>query len=366
MLEGTADSISKDWLQSSRCLGAEVMELDNSQPTENRIKLSVIVPLFNEEENVETLYRELADALGRLNSRGEMPFEILFVDDGSTDQTVERLRCAAGDNPTVRIIRFRRNFGQTAAISAGLDYSRGEILCLMDGDLQNDPADIPRLLDKLAEGHDVVSGWRRQRRDPFLTRRLPSAIANRLISWISGVPLHDFGCMLKVYRREVLSDVRLYGEMHRFIPLYASWYGGRIAELEVAHRPRRGGQSKYGLTRTVKVILDLIVIAFLSHYSRKPIYVFGGFGLILFFLAFLLGGYWFCEKFLMMPGISRPAIPPLIAGMIVVGFLAIFIGLLAEMNTRIYYESQRKPTYSVKEVIGASARDEKEGRRQAH
>jgi glycosyltransferase involved in cell wall biosynthesis len=330
-------------------------ELDRNSQSEDRIELSIIVPLFNEEENVESLYRELADVVGHVGRR----YEMLFVDDGSTDQTAERLRQVTANDANVRIIRFRRNFGQTVAISAGIDYSRGEILCLMDGDLQNDPADIPRLLEKLAEGYGVVSGWRRTRHDPFLTRRLPSAIANRMISWIGGLRLHDFGCTLKVYRREVLSDVRLYGEMHRYLPLYASWYGERITEIEVNHRPRRFGRSKYSLARTVKVILDLIVFAFLSHFARKPIYVFGGFGLLMFFLAFLFGGYWFYEKFLTVPGISRPAIPPLVAGMTVVGFLSIFIGLLAEMISRIYYETQRKPTYSVKEILGAQTQSEK-------
>jgi len=322
-------------------------------PAKDGIELSIIVPLFNEADNVEQLYRELADVAGRLGRRHEM----LFVDDGSTDQTVERLRRVAAGNPQVRIIRFRRNFGQTAAISAGIDYSRGELLCLLDGDLQNDPADIPRLLDKLAEGYDVVSGWRRQRRDPLLTRRLPSAIANRLISWIGGVRLHDYGCTLKVYRREMLSDVRLYGEMHRFIPIYATWYGGRITEIEVNHRPRRGGRSKYGLARTVKVVLDLMVVAFLSYYSRKPIYVFGGFGLLMFLVAFLFGCYGIYLKFFAVPPLmlNRTPIPAIVMGATVVGFLAIFLGLLAEMNTRIYYESQRKVTYSVKEVIGGES-----------
>lgn len=310
-------------------------------------QLSVIIPLFNEEANVEALHEELAKVLGRL----DRSWEVLYIDDGSRDATVERLKRAVGGDPRVRIICFRRNFGQTAAISAGIDYAQGEILCLMDGDLQNDPADIPRLLEKLDQGYDVVSGWRRRRRDPFLTRRLPSIIANRLISWISGVRLHDYGCMLKVYRRDTLADVRLYGEMHRFIPIYAAWYGGRIAEIEVNHRPRRGGRSKYGLERTAKVILDLMVLMFLSHYSRKPIYVFGGFGLLMFAVAFGLFVYWFYDKFLHTPSINRPALPALTVGMTVVGFLAIFIGLLAEMTTRVYYESQRKPTYLVKDIF---------------
>ncbi|MCX8036190.1 MAG: glycosyltransferase family 2 protein [Candidatus Sumerlaeia bacterium] len=317
------------------------------QAAEPRLQLSVIIPLFNEEANVEALYGELADVLSRL----DRSWEVLFIDDGSRDATVERLQGASAGDPHVRIIRFRRNFGQTAAISAGIDHARGQVLCLMDGDLQNDPADLPRLLDKLEEGYDVVSGWRRKRRDPFLTRRLPSAVANRLISWISGVRLHDYGCTLKVYRRDALADVRLYGEMHRFIPIYAAWYGGRIAEIEVNHRPRRAGRSKYGLARTGKVILDLMVIMFLSHYSRKPIYVFGGFGLAMFAAALAMFAYWFYEKFLRTPSVNRPALPALVVGMTVVGFLAIFIGLLAEMITRVYYESQHKPTYAVKEVI---------------
>ncbi len=318
-----------------------------------RLQLSVIIPLFNEEANVESLYRELATVLPRLGRS----WEVLFIDDGSRDATVERLVHAAAGDPHVRIIRFRRNFGQTAAISAGIDHARGDVFCLMDGDLQNDPADLPRLLEKLDEGYDVVSGWRRKRRDPLLTRRLPSAVANRLISWISGVRLHDYGCTLKMYRRDALADMRLYGEMHRFIPIYAAWYGGRIAEIEVNHRPRQGGRSKYGLARTGKVILDLMVIMFLSHYSRKPIYVFGGFGLAMFAAAFGMFAYWFYEKFLRTPSINRPALPALVVGMTVVGFLAIFIGLLAEMITRVYYESQHKPTYAVREVIGSGEKD---------
>jgi len=323
----------------------------------SEVDLSIIVPLFNEEENVEVLYRELDAVLARLGRT----YEILFIDDGSTDRTVERLQAAAGDDGAVRIIRFRRNFGQTAALSAGFDFARGAILCALDGDLQNDPADIPRLLAKLDEGYDVVSGWRRNRKDPFFRRRLPSMLANRLISWISGVPLHDYGCTLKLYRREIMAEVRLYGEMHRFIPIHASWVGGRIAEIEVHHRARRGGRSKYGLGRTVKVLLDLIVVAFLSHYARKPIYVFGGFGLLMFLGAFLFSGYGVYLKFLADPPVmlNRTPIPAMVVGMTIVGFLAIFMGLLAEMNTRIYYESQRKPIYSVREVVETAEKKER-------
>lgn len=323
--------------------------LDKAQCEDTQLDLSVIIPLFNEEESVEELYRELAatlDGLGR-------SYEVLFVDDGSADGTVERLRQAAAGDPHVRIIRFRRNFGQTAALSGGFDHARGEIICTLDGDLQNDPADIPRLLESIDEGHDVVSGWRRRRRDPFLARRLPSAIANRLISWIGGVRLHDYGCTLKAYRRAVLSDVRLYGEMHRFVPIYASWYGGRIAEIEVNHRPRRHGRSKYGLDRTIKVILDLIVIAFLSRYSRKPIYVFGGFGLLMFLLAFLTACWALYLRFRPENRLTLTDTPlaAMALGMTIVGFLSIFMGLLAEMNTRIYYESQQKPIYAIRDII---------------
>jgi glycosyltransferase involved in cell wall biosynthesis len=324
------------------------------------VDVSVIIPLYNEEENVEALYRELDAALRHADERDtdiaqihHHTYEILFIDDGSTDRTLERLQAVVANDPAVRIIRFRRNFGQTAALSAGFDYARGDILVPLDGDLQNDPADIPRLLEKIDEGYDVVSGWRTRRQDPFLRRRLPSIVANRLISWISGVHLHDYGCTLKAYRRDAMTEVRLYGEMHRFIPIHVSWYGGRIAELEVNHRPRKGGRSKYGLDRTVKVVLDLIVIAFLSHYARKPIYVFGGFGLLMFVLAFLTGCWGLYIKYLADPPtmLNRTPIPAMVAGMAIVGFLAIFMGLLAEMNTRIYYESQRKPIYSVREVI---------------
>lgn len=322
---------------------------DGGRSAEPPLDLSVVIPLFNEEENVETLYRELSGVLEKLGCS----YEVLFVDDGSTDATAERLLAVAAGDGKVSVIRLRRNFGQTAALSAGFDHARGKVLCALDGDLQNDPADIPRLLDKLAEGYDVVSGWRRKRRDPYLTRRLPSAIANWLISWIGGVRLHDYGCTLKAYKREIVRDVRLYGEMHRFIPIYASWYGGRIAEIEVNHRPRRHGKSKYGLDRTAKVILDLIVIVFLSQYSRKPIYLFGGFGLVMFVLAFLMGCWGLYLKFRPVHPLTltQTPIPSMVVGMTIVGFLAIFMGLLAEMNMRIYYESQRKPTYSVREIL---------------
>ncbi|HUP89040.1 MAG TPA: glycosyltransferase family 2 protein, partial [Longimicrobiales bacterium] len=245
------------------------------------MNISVVIPVFNEEENVGELYDRLISVLGN-----EPGTEFIFVDDGSSDATFDRLREICQQDARVRIIRFRRNFGQTAALSAGIDHARGEIIIPMDGDLQNDPTDIPRLLAKINEGYDVVSGWRKSRQDSF-RRRLPSTIANRLISWISGVHLHDYGCSLKAYRKDVLADVRLYGEMHRFVPIYASWQGARVTEMAVTHHPRVHGKSKYGLERTMKVVLDMVVVKFLSSYSTKPIYVFGGFGIFAFVMSAL-------------------------------------------------------------------------------
>src|SRR5262245_45847017 len=245
----------------------------------SELGISVVIPVYNEEANVQELHARLAASLGQ-------EAEFIFVDDGSTDDTYERLIDVARGDARVRLIRFRRNFGQTAALSAGIDHARGRIIVPLDGDLQNDPRDIPRLLAKLDEGFDVVSGWRVNRQDS-LRRRLPSVIANRLVSWISGVRLHDYGCSLKAYRRDVLRDVRLYGEMPSLVPIYASLQGARVTQLPVDHHPRTHGKSNYGFERTIKVILDLIVVKFLSRYSTKPIYVFGGFGLLAFVLSFL-------------------------------------------------------------------------------
>src|ERR1700682_1644152 len=242
----------------------------------DRPQLSVVVPLFNEEENVQPLLDELFAELAKLGRS----HEVICVDDGSRDGTFAALRVIAARRPELRVIRFRLNFGPTAAMSPGIEAARGDVIVPMDGDLQNDPADIARLLAQLDAGCDVVSGWRKNRKDREFGRKLPSRLANRLISAISGVRLHDYGCSLKAYRRDVLRDVKLYGEMHRFIPIYASWQGARVTELEVNHRARRAGRSKYGLSRTFKVVLDLLVVKFLASYATKPIYVFGGFGLV--------------------------------------------------------------------------------------
>jgi glycosyltransferase involved in cell wall biosynthesis len=306
--------------------------------------ISVVVPVYNEEANVEELHARLCSVLGD-------DAEFIFVDDGSSDGTARVLSEIAVLDPRVRIVHFRRNFGQTAALSAGIDHARGELIVPMDGDLQNDPKDIPRLLAKLDEGYDVVSGWRKKRRDPF-HRRIPSQIANRLISAISGVHLHDYGCSLKAYRRDVLEDVRLYGEMHRFVPIFASWQGARVAELVVDHHPRTRGQSHYGIERTLKVVLDLIVVKFLASYATKPIYVFGGFGMLSLTLAFVLFCVTVWLKLAHIRDFVSTPLPLVVVLLVLVGCLGILMGLVAELMVRTYYESQGKRTYLVREIEG--------------
>ncbi|MGH7466953.1 MAG: glycosyltransferase family 2 protein [Longimicrobiales bacterium] len=305
------------------------------------LAVSVVIPVYNEEANVQEMHARLAASM-------DGDAEFIFVDDGSTDQTYQRLTEVARCDARVRLIRFRRNFGQTAALSAGIDHARGRIIVPMDGDLQNDPRDIPRLLAKLDEGYDVVSGWRVHRQDPF-HRRLPSVIANRLVSWISGVRLHDYGCSLKAYRRDVLSDVRLYGEMHRFVPIYASWQGARVTELPVDHHARTRGKSNYGIERTVKVILDLIVVKFLSSYATKPIYVFGGFGLFSLFLSFLTFCWMLYYKVTGAKDFVQTPLPLVVVVLLLVGCLSVLLGLVAELTIRTYYESQGKRTYAIRE-----------------
>ncbi len=314
--------------------------------TKGSVELSVIIPLLNEEGNVLPLADSLLKVLPGLGKT----YEIIFVDDGSTDETFTRLCEVAKKNPEVKVISFKRNFGQTAAMAAGIDSSSGEIIIPMDGDLQNDPADIPRLLSKISEGYDVVSGWRKNRKDRTISRIFPSLIANKIISIIGGVHLHDYGCSLKAYRREVIADVRLYGEMHRFIPIYAAWHGARVTEVVVGHHPRKFGKSKYGIERTVKVILDLIVIKFLGQYVQKPIYIFGGLG-ILSILGGGLAGLWalYLKLFRDTSFIQTP-LPQLFVLLFVLGFNAILLGLLAEISIRTYYETQNKRTYLVRET----------------
>ena len=309
--------------------------------------ISVVVPVFNEEENILPLHERLLPVLKRLNRE----YEIIFIDDGSTDNTLSQLRRISKADPSTKVISFLRNYGQTAALTAGIDFSKGRVIIPMDGDLQNDPEDIASLLRKIDEGYDAVSGWRKSRKDPFWTRRFPSVIANRIISLIGGVPLHDYGCTLKAYKRDILKNIRLYGEMHRFIPIYAKWVGARVAEIEVHHYPRRSGLSKYGMMRIFKVILDLMVVKFLLSYSQKPIYVFGGMGLLMILGAVLSGGYAVYLKFFEGTSFILTPLPLLCVLLLVLGFISILMGFMAEILTRTYYESQRKPTYQIKEAL---------------
>jgi len=309
--------------------------------------LSIVIPLYNEEENVHILYEKLKASLDLL----KMEYEILFVDDGSTDRTLSILEEIQAKDKSVVVLSLRRNFGQTAAFAAGFDFARGDVIVTMDGDLQNDPADIPKLLD-LIKDHDLVSGWRKKRKDPFFTRRLPSIIANWLISNVTGVKLHDYGCSLKAYRRDVIKNLKLYGEMHRFIPAIASWYGVRVAEVETVHYPRLRGKSKYGISRTIKVVLDLITVKFLQSFSTKPIQFFGPLGMVSGFLGFLISLYLSIDKLFFGRDIGGRPLLLLGALLIIVGIQLIGMGLLGEMLVRVYHESQRKPIYVIKKVIG--------------
>jgi glycosyltransferase involved in cell wall biosynthesis len=310
--------------------------------------VSVVVPVFNEEQSVETLCRQLHESLSRLGRS----YEIVLVDDGSTDGTWEKLRRVG--IPHLRLIQLRRNFGQTAALSAGFDQARGEIIVTLDADLQNDPADIPRLLERMTPGVDVVSGWRRDRKDPFLSRRLPSMLANALISRITGVRLHDYGCTLKAYRRDILKNVQLYGELHRFVPALASWAGGRVDEVTVSHHSRRFGKSKYGISRTFRVILDLLTVKFLLHYSTRPIQIFGRIALPFGVAALVMLGAVGIDRIF---GLFEPYLLKrpfwLITPLMFLGFCIQFVsmGLLAEIQIRTYHESQRKPIYVIRQSL---------------
>jgi glycosyltransferase involved in cell wall biosynthesis len=312
-------------------------------------ELSVVIPLFNEEPNVDPLLNELFAALRGL----DRSYEVIAVDDGSRDGTFAALSRVAAREGSLRIIRLRRNFGQTAAMSAGIEAAVGDVVIPMDGDLQNDPADISRLIERLEgeDGVDVVSGWRKDRKDRQFGRKLPSQVANWLISAISGVPLHDYGCSIKAYRREVLEGVRLYGEMHRFIPIYASWQGARVVEMVVNHRPRHAGASHYGFGRIGKVLLDLMVVKFLASFSTKPIYVFGGFGLVSLLASFAVFAAALCYKLLGLKDFVETPLPLLSVLFALVGILSILMGLLAELVVRTYYESQNKRPYLVAERI---------------
>ena len=314
--------------------------------------LSIVIPVYNEQDNVFPLHERVSAAM---QQTGE-DYEVIIVNDGSTDQTEANLKAIAEKDARFKVVNFRRNFGQTAAMMAGIDFAAGDIIVGLDGDLQNDPADIPKLLAKLAEGFDVVSGWRINRKDAALKRNLPSRLANWLISRISGIHLHDYGCSLKAYRKEVVKGVKLYGEMHRFIPIYASWQGGKVAEIPVNHYPRIHGSSKYGLERVAKVLLDLMVVKFLASYANKPIYVFGGFGLASIAFSVLCGLVTLYLKFFDgKPFVSTP-LPLLVVLAFITGVMSILMGLIAEIIMRTYYESQGKQVYLVKDTRNLAAK----------
>jgi len=313
--------------------------------------LSVVIPVYNEQENIRLLYEKLKESLDPLNKE----YEILFVDDGSTDRTLSILEEIQTKDNKLVVLSLRRNFGQTAAFAAGFDFSRGDVVVTMDGDLQNDPADISKLLDLIKE-NDLVSGWRKKRKDPFFTRRLPSMAANWLISNVTGVKLHDYGCSLKAYRRDVIKNLKLYGEMHRFIPAVASWYGVRVAEVETVHHPRIHGKSKYGISRTVKVVLDLITVKFLQSFSTKPIQFFGPVGIASGLLGFLVLLYLSIDKLFFGRDIGARPLLLLGALLVIVGIQLIGMGLIGEMLVRVYHESQRKPIYVIKKILGPESK----------
>jgi glycosyltransferase involved in cell wall biosynthesis len=310
------------------------------------LKLSVIIPIYDEVENVDEMHAALQAALTSYD------YELILVDDGSTDGTAARLEALAAQDPGhTCVVEFRRNFGQTAAIAAGIDYAVGDVIVLIDADLQEDPADIPMLVEKIREGYDVVSGWRKERKDTFLTRTLPSRLANWLISRVTGVTLHDYGCTLKAYRREVLEGFRLYGEMHRFIPAYAGGVGARIVEVPVRHRPRMHGKAKYGLERTFKVILDLFTVKFLISFANKPIYLFGGLGILLDLASLVVLVVLGVRRILYNEHLVRSPLLQMVVMLFILGMQSIMLGLIAELLARTYHESQAKLTYTIRRVI---------------
>lgn len=316
-------------------------------PTSRIKKVSIIIPVYNEETSIKVLLDELDYFLKEFSYL----YEVIFVDDGSKDYSYTLLKDAAIKNPNYKVIRLRRNYGQSAAMLAAIDYATGDVVVPLDADLQNDPNDIPKLLNLIEEGYDLVSGWRKNRQDRALDRKLPSMIANKLISYVSGIKLHDYGCSLKAYRKDILDGVRLYGELHRFLPICASWNGAKVVELEVNHRPRMFGKSKYGISRTYKVVLDLIVLKFLSDFSTKPIYFFGGFSMFCFAFSVLLAAWSLYLK--ISQNIDLDGTPLLIfsAVFVIVSVQFLLMGILADLVMRTYFESQGKKTYQVRESM---------------
>jgi len=312
------------------------------------MKLSVVIPIYDEYETLNLL----RDSLYKTLENMPYSWEVVFIDDGSQDESFQILETFAKEDPEhIGAISFRRNFGQTAAIAAGIDHSSGEIIVLMDADMQNDPADIPMLMEKIEEGYDVVSGWRVNRQDEFITRTLPSRIANKLISWVTGVHLHDYGCTLKAYRKEVIKGFRLYGEMHRFIPAYAYSVGAKMIEVPVTHHARKYGKTKYGLTRTFKVILDLFTVKYMLSFANKPIYLFGGAGTILIFIGGFTLLFLLIRRVLAGVSVVRSPFFSVSTMILIMGFQSILMGLIAELLARTYHESQQKPIYTVRKVM---------------
>ena len=328
-------------------------DLAKEPSDDEALRISVVIPLYNEEESIPTLYQALNDAL---EAFGE-PYEVIIVDDGSTDGSYALFCQLAHENPRYHLIQLRRNFGQTAAFSAGFDYARGDVIITMDADLQNDPADIPLLMAEIDKGSDIVSGWRKDRQDRYLDRKLPSMIANRLISNVTDVRLHDYGCSLKAYRRDLLQHVHLYGQLHRFIPALAGQVGGKITEIPVNHQARQFGESKYGISRTVRVALDLITVWFLGSYATRPIHVFGSMGLVSSAAGFLVGLYLTFLKLVMQEEIGARPMLLLAVLLVVIGVQLITMGLLGEMVIRTYHESQNKPIYFVRGIVRGQAGD---------
>jgi glycosyltransferase involved in cell wall biosynthesis len=319
------------------------------------LNISVIIPVYNEQDYLESIYQQTVDAL-----HGRYSFEIIFIDDGSSDNSCKILEQIYNKDQRVKVVMFRRNFGQTAAMSAGFHNAKGDVIVPLDADGQNDPADIPALINKLNEGYDIVSGWRKDRKDKTITRRIPSMLANKLICKMTGVNLHDFGCSLKAYRREVMETTKLYGEMHRFIPAIANWSGAKITEMVVNHHPRTTGKAKYGLERIVKVLLDLMTVKFLGSYATKPIYIFGGLGIFSGIASFLCGFVVLYMKFISPQhlGMNRNPLLLLSAILFIAFFQLILMGLLAEMIVRTYHESQNRATYTVRKFLQRGTTDE--------
>lgn len=309
--------------------------------------VSIVIPVFEEEESLPHLYKAIKEVMDKVKN----PYEIVFIDDGSKDNSLRVLEGLHKSDKNVVVVAFRKNFGQTAAMAAGFEYAKGDIIITMDADLQNDPTDIPKLIEKIKDS-DVVSGWRKNRKDPFISRKLPSMLANGLISKVTGVKLHDYGCTLKAYRKEVISNVRLYGEMHRFIPALASWVGATITEVETTHHPRKFGKSKYGISRTIRVILDLITVKFLQSYSTRPIHAFGSLGMGLGAAGFFIAIYLTIAKIALGQSIGNRPLLLLAVLFIILGVQLIIMGLIGEMLARVYHESQGKPIYTVRKVLG--------------